>query len=430
MTQTVPVPPDAENTDSLTGQPESKSGQKPSLKKKLRLLIPLGLLIIAAGFGLRYWLTRPDDDVIQLSGRIESYESDLGAKVGGQVESVAVREGDRVTAGQVVARLDDKELLAQLEAAKATVSAAQQKVTEAGLQIDVVESQVREAQLTLEQSQGDTTGRVNQAEATVATAQAQLSSAQAQAQEAGSALELARADRDRFSTLAAQGAISQQQFDQIQTQFKTASDTFAARQAAVAAARQQVSAAQGALTQSQTSQLNPEIRTAQINRTQKQQGQAQAQFAAAQADLEQAKAAQSEIEARLNDLEIKSPIDGVVLTRTVEPGEVISAGTAILTVMNLEDVYLRGYIPEGQVGNVRIGQAAQVFLDSAPEQPLPATVTAVDTEASFTPENIYFEDDRVTQVFGLKLEIDNPGGFAKPGMPADGKILLEAEAEE
>ena len=66
-----------------------------------------------------------------------------------------------------------------------------------------------------------------------------------------------------------------------------------------------------------------------------------------------------------------------------------------------------------------------MFLDSAPEQPLAATVTAIDTEASFTPENIYFEDDRVTQVFGLKLEIDNPGGFAKPGMPADGEILLE-----
>ncbi len=431
MTQMVPAHPDSENSDSPASQkPDGKSGQKANLKKKLRLLIPLALLLVAAGFGLRYWLTRPDDSVIQLSGRIESYESDLGAKVGGQVESVAVREGDLVTKGQVVAKLDDKELLAQLEAAKATVSAAQQKVTEAELQIEVVESQVREAQLTLEQSQGDTAGQVNQSEAAVATAQAQLSSAQAQAKQAASALELARADRDRFATLVAQGAISQQQFDQVQTQFEAARDTLAAQQAAVAAARQQINAAEGALTQSQTSQLNPAIRTAQVNRTQKQQAQAQAQLAAAKAELEQAQAAQSEIQARLNDLEIKSPIDGVVLTRTVEPGEVISAGTSILTVVNLEEVYLRGYIPEGQVGEVRIGQAAQVFLDSAPEQPLPATVTAVDTEASFTPENIYFEDDRVTQVFGLKLEIDNPGGFAKPGMPADGRILLEAEADE
>ncbi|MEO1444658.1 MAG: HlyD family efflux transporter periplasmic adaptor subunit [Cyanobacteria bacterium J06635_11] len=216
-----------------------------------------------------------------------------------------------------------------------------------------------------------------------------------------------------------------QQFDQVQTQFETARDTLAARQAAVNAAQQQVNAAIGTLTQAQTSRMNPEIRAIQIDRTEKQQAQAQAQLAAAQAELKRAHAAQAEIETRLNELKIKSPIDGVVLTRTVELGEVLSPGTTILTVVNLKEVYLRGYIPEGQVGAVRVGQAAQVFLDSSPDQPLPATVTAIDTEASFTPENIYFEADRVTQVFGLKLTIDNPQGFAKPGMPADGEILPE-----
>ncbi len=428
MTQLAPTHPSPKPTNKQT---PAQSGKQGGLKKRLPLLIPLGLLIVAAGFGIRYWLTRPDDSAIELSGRLESYESDLGAKVGGKVKSVAVREGDRVKQGQVVAQLDDQELRAQLEAAKAKVNAVQQQVTQAGLQIEVVESQVQEAQLTLEQSQGDTTGRVSQAEATVATAQAQLSSAQAQVQQAQSALALARIDRDRFSTLVSQGAVSQQQFDQAQTQFETAQDTLTAQQSAVVAARQQVAANQGALTQTQTSQLNPDIRAAQVTRTQKQQAQAQAQLAAAQAELAQAKAAQAEIESRLSDLAITSPINGVVLTRTVEPGEVISPGTTVLTVVNLEEVYLRGYIPEGEVGEVRVGQAAQVFLDSAPEQPLAATVTAIDTEASFTPENIYFEDDRVTQVFGLKLEIDNPSGFAKPGMPADGKILLEvSEASE
>jgi HlyD family secretion protein len=91
--------------------------------------------------------------------------------------------------------------------------------------------------------------------------------------------------------------------------------------------------------------------------------------------------------------------------------------------VNLQQVYLRGYVPEGEVGHVRVGQAAQVFLDSDPQNPLDAVVGSVDTEASFTPENIYFKTDRVTQVFGLKLNIDNPKGAAKPGMPADAKLL-------
>ncbi|MGC1310001.1 MAG: efflux RND transporter periplasmic adaptor subunit [Phormidesmis sp.] len=434
MTQAVPTHPDSgSESGSDAGQsanPTPKSDKGKGVKQKLRILIPLGLLLVAAGFGLRYWLTRPDERAIQLSGRIESYESDLGAKVGGKVESVAVREGDRVTQGQIIATLDDAELQAKLEAAKAKVASAEQQITQADLQIEVVASEVEEAQLTLEQSRGDTTGRVNQSEAAVATAQAQLASAQAQAQEAASALELASSDRDRFATLVSQGAISQQQFDQVQNQFQTAQDVLAARQAAVNAARQQVAAAKGALTQAQTSEINPDIQAAQVTRTQKQQAQAQSQLAAAKADLESAKADQAEIEAMLADLSIKSPIDGVVLTRTVEPGEVISAGTTILSVVNLSDVYLRGYIPEGQVGDVRVGQPAQIFLDSAPETPLAAEVTAIDTEASFTPENIYFEDDRVTQVFGLKLEIENPQGFAKPGMPADGEILLEEEPGE
>ena len=120
-----------------------------------------------------------------------------------------------------------------------------------------------------------------------------------------------------------------------------------------------------------------------------------------------------------------SPIDGVVLTRSVEPGEVVATGRTLLTVIDPNTVYLRGFIPGGQIGNVRVGQRANVFLDSAPDRPLSARVTAIDTQASFTPENIYFREDRVRQVFGVKLSIDNPQGFAKPGMPADGEIITE-----
>ncbi|MBE9138162.1 efflux RND transporter periplasmic adaptor subunit, partial [Nodosilinea sp. LEGE 07088] len=342
MTQVAPA-------DAAPQKPTQTSPAR-GLKPKLKVVVPLVLVLAAAGIGLRYWLTRPDDGAIALSGRIEGYETDLGAKVGGRIAEVAVREGDAVAAGQVIARLDDAELQAQFAAAQARVTAAQQQVNQAQLQVAVVDSQIQEAQLTLQQSQGDAAGRVSQSEASVATARAQLAEAEARVQEAKSTLELAQSDRDRLATLAAQGAIPQQQFDQAQTQAATAADTLTARQAAVVAAQQQVSAAQGAFTQAQTSELNPDIRTAQINRLGTQQEQARAQLAAAQADLKQAQAAQAEIAARLDDLAIASPIAGVVLSRMVEPGEVISTGTTVLTVVNLGDVYLRGYIPEGQVG--------------------------------------------------------------------------------
>ena len=425
MTQLAPS--DSPDAPGKINDPGATRSPQSSRSKRLWWLLPVGLLVVGVAFGVRSWFFSSNNTAIELSGRIEGYETDLGAKVGGRIESVAVREGDRVEAEQVIAQLDAEELQAQRAAAQASRVAAEQQVTQARSQIGVIESQIQEARLTLQQSQGDTTGRVNQAEAQVATAEAQLAQTRAQAQQAVAELQLAEVERDRFQTLVVEGAIPQQQFDEVLTRFETAQETVVAREAAVAAAERQVGAAQGSLTQAETTQLNPDIRTAQITRLQRQLEQANAQLAAAQAEVERAIANESEIAARLDDLEIRSPIDGVVVTRMVEPGEVVSAGTIVITVVNLDEVYMRGFIPAGEVGNVRVGQPAQVFLDSAPEEPLEATVIAVDTEASFTPENIYFQDDRVTQAFGLRLGIENPDGFAKPGMPADGAILLEME---
>ncbi len=116
------------------------------------------------------------------------------------------------------------------------------------------------------------------------------------------------------------------------------------------------------------------------------------------------------------------------MTRAAEPGEVVQAGTAIVTLLDLTKVYLRGFVPEGQIGKVAVGQPAHVYLDSNPKQALDAYVSRIDPEATFTPENTYFRDDRVKQVVGLKLQLKEGFGFAKPGMPADGEILVKGNA--
>jgi HlyD family secretion protein len=85
---------------------------------------------------------------------------------------------------------------------------------------------------------------------------------------------------------------------------------------------------------------------------------------------------------------------------------------------------MRGFVPESDVGKISVGQATRIYLDSNPKQPLSGHISSIDQEASFTPENVYFEKDRATQAFGVKIAIDNPNGLAKPGMPADAKIKL------
>ncbi|HKX31781.1 MAG TPA: HlyD family efflux transporter periplasmic adaptor subunit, partial [Blastocatellia bacterium] len=220
--------------------------------------------------------------------------------------------------------------------------------------------------------------------------------------------------------LAKTGAVSERQG-------KQASSTAAQQAAAVAAAKKRIEAARGALTMAQANLANPEIRGAGAEAVRKQIAQQEAEVASAAANIQQASAQLLEAQANRYDLTVTAPFDGTVTTRTAEPGEVVTAGTPIVTLVDLTKVYLRGFVPEGEIGKVKVGQPARVYLDSNPNQPLEAQVSRVDPEAMFTPENTYFRDDRVKQVVGVKLLIKSGFGYGKPGMPADGEILVSGD---
>lgn len=422
MAQSLSPPQDTTGTIALP---------KPKHKLSPRLLISLGLLVAGIGASTWYFLSLPSEtEPLKVTGRIEGYDTDIGAKVAGRIDFVAVREGDAVRKGQLIVRLDDDQVQAQLKGADARLDASQKQEEQARLQINLLESQILETQLTLQQAQGSAKGQIFQAESSVAASEAQLNQAEAQVQQAISELKLAQVNRDRYAQLVTQGVITRQQFDQAQTSYETALANLRSRQASVESFRKLVNSAQGQLAQAQTTGLNPDIRSAQLAGLRTQLAQTKLKLAQAQAEVNKAKADKQEIQAQIAYLNIISPIDGVVTARSVEPGEVVASGKTLLSVINPNTVYLRGFIPEGEIGNVRVGQNAKVFLDSAPDKPLSAKVSAIDTQASFTPENIYFQKDRVKQVFGVKISIDNPAGFAKPGMPADGEIAIAPEGEK
>jgi HlyD family secretion protein len=414
---------------SSTEEKEHKSQSKLvkyKNKSPFKLLLTIGLLL--AGIAGTIWYLAARSDVqkpLEVNGRLESYETDIGAKMAGRVNYIAVREGDLVHQGQVIVRMDDEQIQAQLKGADARIIAAQQEEEQARLQLNVLGSQIQEIQLNLQQAQGDAKGKVVQAEASLASSLAKFNEAEANLEQAKAQLRLARINRDRNAKLFKDGAISQQQFDQAQTSYETANTTVTARQSSVESFNKLVSAAEGQLQQAQTTTLNPNIRNTQIASLRTKLAQARTKLAAAQAAVNSAKAARQEIQSQITDLNIISPLNGVVITRSVEPGMVVTTGKTLLTVINPDEIYLRGFIPEGEIGKIKVGQSAKVFLDSAPEKPLSAKINAIDTEASFTPENIYFKEDRVKQVFGVKIELDHPNGLAKPGMPADAEIIMK-----
>lgn len=406
---------------------ESPLPPKPKPSRRWMWLLA-GTIAIAGIGGEAYWLLRPQSSsVIALSGRIEGYETDVSTQGAGRVEAVTVREGATVTKGQLLVRLDDEEIRSELAAATSQVEAAKQREAAARLQISVLESQIADARLNFQQSEGDTEGKVAEALALVATAQAVLSQEKARVKEAEALQAQAQVDRDRFVRLASLGAETQQRADLAQTALNTAQAAVASRESAVVAASRAVEIAQGKLTQAQTTTLNPDRQETNISRLQAQRDQARVVLLGAQADVKTAEANRQLIQSRLNHLTINSPLNGVITTRSVEPGTVVLPSRPLLRIVNLNQVYMRGFIPGGQIAQIRVGQPARVYLDSDPrhQNPLKATVTAIDSKASFTPENIYFQRDRVEQVFGVRLSIDQPSGFAKPGMPADAEILLQ-----
>lgn len=384
-----------------------------SSKQHFKSLAVITLILVAGTLAWWFFLRgqAAPKEIIELSGRIESDDAAVAAKTSGRIRQISVREGDMVIAGQVIAVLDDDQIKAREEQERSAVEQAEAKLKQAQQEISVLEAQLDQSRLTVTQAHADAQGRVSQAQAQVAAAEADLLKAQASYRQA-------IYDKERFMILVKQGVVSERE----NRQYLTAAET---QEALVAAAERQVEAARGALHAAKAALDNPAIRAAQVAAIERQINQALSVVAWSQADAARARARLQEAQANRLDLEIVAPFDGTIATRAAEPGEVIAAGAPIVTVVNLNQVYLRGFIPEGQIGRIRVGQPARIYLDSNSKQPLEAVVSRVDPQASFTPENTYFRDDRVKQVVGVKIQLTNPQGFAKPGMPADGEVLVE-----
>jgi HlyD family secretion protein len=282
-------------------------------------------------------------------------------------------------------------------------------------QLATYAEKIEQAQLYTKQAEIDAPGQVQEAQANLAAREAEEDRWEAELQQA-------QIDARRYPVLAKTGAVAAQLSEQYTTKEKVVLQS-------VEASRKQVAAAQAALVRARAQMENIPIQAANRATLERQVDELKEQIASAQADVKADQAILRKIEADLADLTIRAPIAGTILTRSAEPGTVIQPGQTILTMVDLSKLYLRGFVPEGEVGKVKVGQKAEVYLDSSPNQPVPAEVIRIDPDVMFTPENTYFKEDRVKQVMGLKLGLRGAYGYAKPGMPADGRIQLQQRSD-
>jgi len=381
--------------------------------RTLWLAVSVSLVVFAVA--CRRAAPEAADGQLFVSGRIEGDEVDLAFKIGGRVESVLFREGDSVRRGDLLARLSSEQEMARLREARARVAGAKRRLEQAARVLPTLEERLAANKLVEDQARQDAPGRVAQAEAQVAALRAELARVMADEEQI-------RNDAERYARLAARGAVSRQMAEQHASRRQAA-------QAAVEAVRKQIVAAEAAVTTARAALQNPQIRQAESRALMRQMEEARAAIAFAEAEVAAAEAAQQRVDADVAELELRAPIDGTLITRSAEPGRVVAPGATVLTLLDLGQLYLRGYIPEGRIGLIKVAQKAEVFLDAEPEKPIPATVMRIDPEGMFTPENTYFQEDRVRQVFGVKLLLRGETGKAKPGMPADGRIYVGAQGK-
>ncbi len=210
--------------------------------------------------------------------------------------------------------------------------------------------------------------------------------------QAGANLKVAADDAGRMRELAARGSVTPKQRDD-------------------AEARLVVAQAQEASAREALSRLRRLARPEEIR--------------AAEARLAQAAAAVDLLGKAIADSTIVSPVAGIVTRRAVEAGELVSPATTVLTVSELDRVHVMLFVTEKELGRVRLGQEADVAIDAAPGRVFKGRVTYISPEAEFTPKNIQTKEDRVKLVFGVKVEIPNPDGALKPGLPADAVIVAD-----
>ena len=319
----------------------SDSSQTTARKKIAPFIAVAALAIVGLVVWRLFFAPSTPSSIVELTGRVEGDDSAVAAKVAGRILEIRVREGDDLKAGDVIAVLDDRQVQSRHDQAQAALTAAEARTTSARAQVAVLEEELKQTQLAVGQSENDSQGRVAQAEADLTAAEADRARQEA-------SLEARSVRKDAYTHLVTTGAVSERQG-------RLAVATADQQEATVAGAKRRVEAARGAVTTAKASLSNPGIRQSQVAAVRRQLIQQQAEIARSVASAEQARFQLAEADANRQDLTVVAPFAGTVITRAAEPGEVIQAGTPIVTLLDLAKVYLRGFVPVGESAGSRSG---------------------------------------------------------------------------
>ena len=344
-------------------------------------LLPL-LVVAALAYGAYAYATRPPT-ALTLTGLVTTHDVSVAPQIGGRIVALAVKEGDSVTKGQVVAEIEPSELAADRAFYEASAEGAASQMSEAEAALRLQQQQVRD--------------QIAQAEAMVATAEAQVVAAKAEA-------ERARVTLDRTRELSRAQLATGQALDDARTGFDAA-------QARVESLSKQVEASRAALALAKTNAEQVAVRRSQVESSRHQ-------LAAVGAQKDKAGV-------RLGFTKVVAPIDGVVDVEPVRLGEVVNTGQSVLTLINPDDLWVRADIEESYIDRVKIGDTLTVRLPSGEERT--GTVFYRRADAGFATQRDVSRTKRDIRTFETRLRVDNADRRLAVGMTA--YVLLPLQGQ-
>jgi HlyD family secretion protein len=390
-------------------------------KKKILIIILITFLVLGVSY-YAYKQRGTGEKVphIPVSGNIEATLVKMSFKIPGKISKIMFDEGDMVKERNLLCTLEERELVDQKNKAEASVEALQLK------SLSLL--------TTIEKEEKTSTDDINQAEANLRAVQFRLSQllngsrpqeigqARAEVDQAKSELEKEEKSVERAENLYERKVISAKEWDVSKATYEVAlarhkkvNELYALvkegpRREEIDQAKAEVERAKASLSLARSKSLQTKVYRRDLEVT--------------KAQIKEAKAALEVTKRQLEYSEVLAPISGVVLVKSAEVGEYVSPGATVLTIADLDHVWLKAYVDETDLGQVKLGQKVRVKTDTFPNKGYEGKVSFISSEAEFTPKQVQTQKERVKLVYRIKVDIENLKRELKPGMPADGEILF------
>jgi HlyD family secretion protein len=388
-------------------------------KRILIAVVVLAVLGIGCAWLYRTFRAKPDDR-IAISGNIEMTEVQIAFKTAGKLIERTVDEGDHVKKGQVIARLDREQLLRQRQAQEAALASTQAQLAQAETAVHW-----QREQLTADLAAKQADLNANEArlrELQTGSRPEEIRSANAAVEAAQAESDRAKSDWERAQKLIKNDDITRQQYDQFRTHFESSQAALNQAQQQQRLVKEGPRVEQIDAQKAMVHRAGANLKSGQANELELKRREQE--LAVRRAEIERAKAQIELIDSQLADTIEASPVDGLVLSKSAEVGEVLAPGTAVVTVGDVYHPWLRGYINERDLGRVKIGTPAKITTDSFPGKIYPGKVTFIASEAEFTPKQIQTQEERVKLVYRIKIEAENPNQELKSNMPVEAELEL------